>query len=455
MIAKQLLAALVLLSGMVYGAETFGWRKDTTGRYPEATPPEKWSKTEAVLWKCALPAWSNANPVIVGDRIFVLSEPDQLVCISKTDGKILWQQGNSALDGLPEAERTKAKEALDKAQADLKKRDDLKREAGGLTRKARQDPAAKEQLDAVKKQIAELDEKVKGLESFLPVPTHGENGQTSATPLSDGTHVYAIFNSGVAACYDLEGKRKWLKVVDRPFHDWGHCASPVLAGGKLITHYKQVVALEAASGDEAWRAQSAPSWGSPVAVKIGGVDVLITATGDFVRISDGKVLGRVTAKNTYNGPLVVENKVFFIDEGGAKAFELPAEAGDSIAPKQLWASAPKKERYYASPVYHNDLLFATTRYGDYSVLDAKTGEVVATRSLKDLDAQGQPFYPSLALAGKYLYINSEFGKTLIVEPAKEWKEIGRCDLEATKSSPVFEGTRMYVRARSGLYCVGK
>ncbi|MBI3829659.1 MAG: PQQ-binding-like beta-propeller repeat protein [Planctomycetes bacterium] len=453
---KTILLLIVLACAVVEApsAEVYGWRKDWTGRFPEAQPPEKWSKTENVVWACALPAWSNANPVLVGDRIFICSEPDVLVCVSKADGKILWQQANPVMDSVPETERAKVKEALDAAKPDFQKRDDLRKQVGVLQGKIKTDPDAKKQLDEVRKSIGELDTKLKVFDQFMPSSAHVENGHTSATPVTDGKVVFAVFNNGVMACYDMDGKRMWMKYVEKAFHDWGNGTSPVLAGDMVVVHFRQMVALKAASGEEVWRAPASPSFGTPVVVKIGAVDVIIDGKGDFVRASDGKILAKGKANNSYNGPLVVGKSVYFIDEGGAKALELPAEAADTLEPKQLWAAQPKRERYYGSPVYHDGFLYAITRFGDLSVLDAKTGEVAATKVVKDVDPSGQ-FYPSIALAGKNLYIAGDHGKSVILEPGKDFKEIARNELEPSKATAVFEGTRMYVRGRTALYCIGK
>ncbi len=69
-----------------------GWRGDGLGRYPYATPPIEWSNEKNVAWAADLPSWSNGTPVVVGDRIFVCSEPFDLICLSKKDGEILWRE---------------------------------------------------------------------------------------------------------------------------------------------------------------------------------------------------------------------------------------------------------------------------------------------------------------------------------------------------------------------------
>jgi outer membrane protein assembly factor BamB len=41
-----------------------------------------------------MPSWSNASPVLLedGSRIFVTSEPDEVVAVNPVDGKILWKR---------------------------------------------------------------------------------------------------------------------------------------------------------------------------------------------------------------------------------------------------------------------------------------------------------------------------------------------------------------------------
>ncbi|MHC4179849.1 MAG: outer membrane protein assembly factor BamB family protein [Planctomycetota bacterium] len=47
-----------------------------------------------VVWMTELPERTNAVPIIVGDRIFTVAEPDELLCLDKATGKILWRRFN-------------------------------------------------------------------------------------------------------------------------------------------------------------------------------------------------------------------------------------------------------------------------------------------------------------------------------------------------------------------------
>jgi len=77
-----------------------------------------------------------------------------------------------------------------------------------------------------------------------------EGGEAAATPVSDGEHVYVLFGSGVVACFDLQGNRKWATAVGLKHNEHGYCASPCLIDGKLIvksSQYLGAVALDCES----------------------------------------------------------------------------------------------------------------------------------------------------------------------------------------------------------------
>src|SRR5437773_5661793 len=107
-------AAFVGIPGQA--TEPVGWRMDGTGRYPHADPPREWGPDKNVVWKTKMPNFSVATPVIVGERIFVCSEPTTLVCVNKADGKILWEK-TSKRDEIPWSDADKEKLKDERAQA--------------------------------------------------------------------------------------------------------------------------------------------------------------------------------------------------------------------------------------------------------------------------------------------------------------------------------------------------
>lgn len=80
-----------------------------------------------VVWATKLPNWSNAMPIIVGDKIFTMAEPDFLVCINKADGKLLWKRETNFVDTVTAEDRKRFPQfkELDALSAELKKTEDM------------------------------------------------------------------------------------------------------------------------------------------------------------------------------------------------------------------------------------------------------------------------------------------------------------------------------------------
>lgn len=437
-------------------ASAVGWRTDGTGHYPDAQPPIEWAVDKNVLWSTPLPNWSNASPVLVGDRIFVCAEPATLLCVDRADGKIRWQRNNTWEEMVSPDEGARMKQDLQSAdQLTRELRDvegELRKVADGL--QATPDDAglqAKQtellpRRDALKRQLAPL------ANLWYRQPgTHPTNGYTSATPVSDGRYVYVLFGTGIAACYDLEGTRQWITFLEKSSgaSGWGHCVSPVLSGKTLLLHMVNLYALDATTGTVKWKTSSPELWGTPVVTRLGDVPVLVTAHGDILRIADGTMLTRGVRPLDYNSPVVADDIAYFIQAGG-KAVKLPA-TDDGTAPQVLWQTNPKNDRYYAAPLIHQGLIYDITQAKVFSIIDAATGAVVYTTTL---ELGGGTVYPSPCLAGNRLFISSESGVTIVMEPGNPPTILATNRLEPFRATPVFDGNRIYIRTLKRLYCLG-
>ncbi len=283
------------------------------------------------------------------------------------------------------------------------------------------------------------------------VKTHGFNGYTSHTPVTDGRRIYTVFGTGVVAAHTLDGKRVWARVVERPRHGWGHCASPTLGGGRLIVHITDLIALDPATGKEVWRRPSKEKFGSPVVARIDGKDIVITPVGDVFRASDGEPLAQGIGNLEYATPVVQDGIVYFIEKK-ATAVKLPEKIDGAF--EAVWVTGVKGSRHYSSPVIHGGLIYAISREEKFSILDAKTGKPVFEKDL-DLGEGTNSAYPSITLAGDKLFIGAEKGTMAVIEVGETYKEIARNAVEGFRSSPVFVGNRMYLRAFDHLYCFEK
>ena len=284
------------------------------------------------------------------------------------------------------------------------------------------------------------------------VPTHDANGYTSTTSVTDGQRVFTLFGSGVVVAHSIKGERLWARVVERPQHKWGHSASPVLGGGRLIVHITDLIGLDPATGAEVWRAQSAEKFGSPVVTAVGGTDIAITPVGDVFRAADGEKLASAIGKLEFATPVVQEGVVYFIEKK-ATAVRLPETIGEKFVAEQLWVARAEGSRHYASSVVHEGLIYALSREERFTILDAMTGEMVYQQDLDLGEKSGSnSAYASVTLAGGKLFIGAENGTTVVLEPGRTYQEIVRNKVEGFRSSPVFAGDRMYLRAFDYLYC---
>ena len=447
-------AAFSSIAVAVAAAPVVGWRTDGTGKYPTARPITTWSPTQNIAWKTPMPSWGNSTPVIVGTRMFLCAEPATLICLNTTDGKILWQKGNTYEDLAPaQAEQIKADQArgqelqgeLDKLGNDIKKlKTDLQDKPDDADMKAKL-AAAEQQAGEKSKELDALRKVGRLLPSTNPI-----NGYSSATPLTDGLRVYAVFGNGVAVAYDLYGTRIWARPIEKSVDMWGFSTSPVMADGKLIVHILNVSALDPATGKILWQTRVQESYGTPAVTKIGDTEVVITPSGSIVRAKDGVILAQNLSHLDYASPVVDGNVVYFIQNGG-KAIQLPAQiVGDKAEVKALWETKPRNDRYYGSAVVHDGLIYACTQANAFSVIDAATGAVVYE---KMLPLGKGTCYSSVTMAGAFVYVSSDNGNTVVLKPGREFQQVAVNSLEPFRASLVFVGDVLYLRGLQNLCCL--
>jgi hypothetical protein len=407
------IVSLVIVAAALHAADApvtqvSGWRGDGTGCFPNADPVLDWglNPKKNIKWATVVGP-SHSSPIVAGDRVFVTAEPDKLLCLDKADGKILWTR-SSAFEDLP-------KDVASKIDAD-------KREP------------------------------------------HTEAGYATPTPVTDGKRVFVYFGTSIAACYDLAGERKWIVFLDyqQPVSE-GRAVSPILAGGQLILQPDPLVAISPDTGKVIWATPSEKipgSYGTSVVGKMGETPVLITPTGDVVRLSDGKILVQEIGKVFFPSPIIKDNVVYFITDTSS-AIPLPTKAADTMKANDFperW-STTLAQGFFASPVIHDGLIYAVSNNAEYLVLDAAKGDIVIRKPLKLLDTGKKPkpqMYPSVSIAGKHVFISNDAGDTVILALGREFKEVARIRFgDGSAATPIFDGANIFLRGDKTLYCVGK
>lgn len=435
-------------------AEAFGWRRDGTGHFPAADPPIEWGPAKNVSWRTPMPAHGNASPVICGDRIFVTAEPTTLLCVDKDTGAILWQRENGyevTVSGKGRRRRMlEATRETSRLAAECNDTMFLQHAAHKRARSSPEDAALRERVRDLDRKLKQLRKQYGEMQKGRLPRVHTVTGYASPTPVTNGRYVYAVFGTVVVVCYDLDGNLIWARRLDDPPHHWGTSASPLLVGRILAVHVNDLYGLCAATGELLWKAKTPWGWGSPVHFKCGEADYILTSQGNVVRPENGEILPVSFGALEYNGPVVEADRVYCI-EGVSRAFQLECD-GDLVA-HRLWKSSIPDERYYSGPLVTQGFVYAITRDRRLSVLDAASG---ARLSVRKLELGGRTAFPSITRAGSYIFISGEAGLTIVLDAGQAYSEVARNDLgEFSRSCPVFEGSRMYVRGLENLYCIGK
>src|SRR5207302_10078749 len=214
-----------------------------TGVAPGAQPPITWSETNNIRWKTALPGKGHSTPVVWGQRIFLTT-------------------------AIPYGEALKAR-LPDRPGS----HDNL--------------PLTRHHEFAVLA-VNRLDGKILWRQTVLKELPH-EAGHVSASlasasPVTDGAHVFAPFGSRGLYCLDLGGKVLWKRDLGQMHskHGHGEGSSPALYGETLIVNWDHeeqsyLVALDKRTGTQRWRVARAEdtSWATPIVVEHGGTAQVI------------------------------------------------------------------------------------------------------------------------------------------------------------------------------------
>jgi hypothetical protein len=433
-------------------------------------------ESKNILWMTELPHRSNATPIIVGDRLFVMAEPDELMCIDRITGKILWTAANNYYELLTAADR-----------------------AGNPAFGARVEPLMnelKEERDFIKRTrlrtriqrtLTEIDAARFAWKGDGHFQAHfGIVGFTTPTPVSDGRHVWVWCGNGVAACYDLDGNRQWITRVDTG--ELSYASSPALADGTLAVFLHRLVGLDARTGKVRWEVPEVKiNNGAVLAARIAGVQVFVTQRSQIVRARDGKLLysdPNLPSGDTGWSPGVILGDVAYVPKYGVnhvEALDCTGAAGDEWKPRRATlhmetSRLPDGRRVdrstAGSPLIADDLVYEVDIYGTFYVGDMKARKFLLRH---DTELRGLFHYNALPVAasatllGKHIVIQDNQGKALVLEPGREFRQIARNHI-ATQldrywpipaqetlgySPPVPAGNRLYLRGERYLYCIGE
>lgn len=452
--------------------------------------------TEAgIAWHTVLPGVTPAfygggmgagSPVIGGENLYLLSEPHDLICVRKSDGKLLWIRRASYFEAATDDDK-KLPEYAD-AQALAAKIDAINDAVVAAT-------ATPAQLETKGKLETDLRKQMKLIDkarySNQPTPDVGFSG---FTPCTDGRFIYCWFGDGVSACFDLDGRRQWIRLDQHAAVEHGFSSSPILVGNKFVVFMRDLIAIDRASGKTAWQTRIVVPEGfnpgnyfhaSLASVGVGDTALILLGNGMIVRATDGKVVGEEKPINSSEvvSP-VVEGRLTFHATHANKDLVIRTLPEKFTEPLALPAQTVKIDvsafpKHYlpwhlSSPLVHEGLAYLVNNAGVLTVVDVAAAKVVY-QHLLDLDvfqghnegaARGVGSSP--VLVGKKIILLGNNGGALVLEPGREYRQLAKNKIENVVlrghwserqerfvANPIAEGHRLYLRGEEGLYAIGE
>jgi outer membrane protein assembly factor BamB len=398
--------------------------------------PLRWSETEGVTWKAAIPGRGHSSPVVWGDRIFLTTAVP-----TGNTGRAGATAGDAG-EGARGAGRGRPGAALVEHRFLVQA---LDRRTG-----------------------KPLWERV----ARTATPHEGHHFQygsfASNSPITDGTHLYAFFGSRGLFAYTLDGAPVWHK--DFPalemYNTFGEGAWTALDGDRLfvvLDHQRDsfLLALDKNTGKELWRAprQGQTNWSGPFVTTVNGRrQVIVSASREVVGYdaATGRRIWSATGlgQNTIPAP-VVSGDVLIVMSGfrnpNLLAIRLGREGDLTGTDAILWQNQ-RGNSYTPSPVMHDGTFYMLTDTGMLSAFDARTGK--AHYQQQRLPGTNNFKSSPVGASGK-LYMASEEGNVFVVKmgPAFEVLATNAMGDETFIATPAIIDGGIYLRGRNMLYAI--
>lgn len=420
--ASTFVPALTCLAAFSLSAANWpSWRGPSQDQIsPETKFPTKWSKTENVKWRAALPEAGNSSPIVWGDTVFVTQAVQDgkqrtVIAFDRATGKQLWQQGVSY-----------------------------------------------EQDD----------------------PRHQTNPHCAASPVTDGERVVASFASAGIVAYDFAGKQLWKADLGKQAHGWGQGSSPVIHGDLVIVYhgpgeFSALHALDKRTGEKKWtvplKEQHPPerfdgfagkndgiigTFSTPLVVTAGGREEIILPVVNKLRAfspSTGRELWSADGMNPLvyssasfgEGTLVVMGGFF-----GSVIFAKPGGEGD-VTDKRLFYERRMRKHTIGSPIVKGGHIYVSVTDGFLQCYELASGKLLWEERLPANGASGQTWASSV-LAGDKLYVVNQSGDTIILRAAPKFEVIATNPMgEPSNSTLALSNGEIFLRTEAALYCIAE
>ena len=415
---RRLLVVLLTASWLVSAASAADWprfRGDGSASSPKPVPL-RWSDTENIQWKAALPGRGASSPVVYKQRIYLTAftghgqdadDPGDksklelhVLCFDRTDGSLIWNRSIGASD--------------------------------------KEQPFSRRVAD---------------------------HGYATNTVAVDDTGVYAFFGVSGVVAYDLAGKEKWRSPTGDKTAGFGSAASPVLHQDLVIVNCSiecgAVIAFHKQTGKEAYRIENVVrSWTTPLVVNPpDSQPELVISYKEVVAGHNpltGKQLWACEGIQDYVVPCVVVNEDVVFVLGGRKNQSMAIRCGgrgEVTNSHKLWET--RIGANVTSPIYHKGRLYWASDKGIACCVQAEDGKEVYRERISQTRSR---IYASTVLAGQHLYTTTRDAGVIVVPLGDAYQPLGvntiASDENLFNATPALSDGQLFLRSDNFLYCVG-
>ena len=420
------------------------WRgPQGTGIAQEEGLPTRWSSEDNIVWKAPLRGLGVSSPVVWGDRIMLTYQIGRGVLSPGSHPTLVRGPGTDP--------------ALERPLGDAAASAAVDTDAGRVYFVV----AAFHRSDG--RQLWEY-----RLEADEQLPAvHRKANLASASSVTDGSLVYALFGTGQLVALDMNGQLVWERHLGEEYSPfqlvWGHASSPTLYEDLLILLCDHVpaaylLALDKRTGQEQWKADRGRNMGSystPLVVPGPQGDELIVNSSlqlDAYDPSTGEWLWQAGEPNqfpvgvaTYDAGMLYTSRGY--RSGPYMAIRLGGR-GDVSDTHVAWR-VPTGAPYISSILYYDGLIYMANGNGIASGIDAKTGARVWQERI------GGIFSASPVAGDGKVYLLSETGETVVLRAGRTPQILSRNDLgERSLASPAISNGQLFIRTDQHLVCIG-
>jgi outer membrane protein assembly factor BamB len=430
-------AAVASLGTAVVAGDWPQWRGPRAdGTSEQRNLPVRWSDGENVAWKAALKGTGISTPIVWGDLVIATSQDGASVRRSGRHPTLV-QGGDAAAEGeRPIGVAAGVEKTVFVVTA-------LSRESG--------ERVWEHQVEA---------------EGELP-PVHEKHNLATASPATDGEHVFAWFGTGQLVALEMTGRRVWMRHLGTeyaPFDiQWGHGSSPVVHGDALLlvcyhNRLSYLLSLDKRTGKVRWKADREPgvlSYSTPIVVDgPKGPEVVINSSEgiDGFDAETGERLWHFAESNRFPIPMPVPGgDRLYLSRGYRSGPYMALRRGGrgDIGESHVAWRVPTGAPYVSSLVHADGLVYMAGDVGIVTCVDAATGEKVWQERLDGV------FTASPVAADGKVYLAGESGETIVLQAGRAPKVLARNTISGRLlASPAIAGGRIFLRTDDAIVAIG-